>query len=180
MPTWAGPKAFTEFAIDLQRMSKDLTVDERQEITRIMGREAEKATRGAVVRSLGAKRGFSGWRRGKTVPLNTRLIDGRKGATIMAPTKPSAGVATTAQYGRNQGNARGFQGPGANRRTGATARTPTGRVRKVRAFKPRRWNGVTQPKHTIDHAVRAMERAVPRVTDRAVRKVIAKRFDVTR
>jgi hypothetical protein len=179
MPTWSGPKAFTEFALDLQRMLKDLTVDERQEITHIMGREAEKATHGVMVRALGTKRGFSGWRRGKTIPINTRLIDGRKGATIMAPTKSSAGIATTAQHGRNQGNARGFQGPGVNRRTGATARTPTGRVRKVRAVKARRWNGVTRPMHTTDQAVRAMERAVPKVTDRAVRRVIAKRFDVT-
>lgn len=180
MPTWTGPKAFTEFAIDLQRMSKDLTLDERAEVTRVMGVESEKVARRQAVRALGSDRAFRGWRRNRPIPLDTKLREGRRGATIFAPTKRSAGIWTTVDRGRNQGNVGLFQGPGVNRQTGMTARTPkTGRVRKVRAFKQRRWNGVTQPRHTITFTIREMERTVPKVADRAVRRVIAKRFDVT-
>jgi hypothetical protein len=174
MPTWSGPKAATLWAIDMQRMLKDLTVDERQDITHIMGREAEKATRSVVMRTFGSKRGFSGWRRKKTVPINTRLIDGRKGATIMAPTKSSAGVATTAQFGRNPGG--GGLGARSSPRMVGPRLTKTGKISKARV---RRYNGTTQPMRTSDKAVKEAERRVPRVTDRAVRRVVAKRFDVT-
>lgn len=175
MPTW---KSLTEFSIDLQRMSKDLTVDEKDTVTREMGRSAKKSADAESARALGGDRAFSGWRRGKPIPLDVRLIT-QRGTTILAPNKRSAGPWTVANQGRNQGNARGFSGPGINRSTGATARTKAGRVRKTRAFRAQRWNGVTQPKRTADRAVRDMERTVPRVADKAVRKVIAKRFDVT-
>lgn len=178
MPTW---KSFGEFGIDLQRMATDLTVDEKQAITREMGRTAEKAAARQAARDLGSDRAFSGWRRGKPIPADTKLHSNSRGrgTTTLAPTKRSAGIWTTADRGRNRGETGLFQGPGINRQTGITSLTKSGRVRKVRAVKARRWNGYTEPMHTAERAVREMERTVPKVADKAVRKVIAKRFDVT-
>jgi hypothetical protein len=176
MPTF---KSFAEFGAELGRMAKDLTVDEKSNITKAMGRDARKLADAESSRDLGGDHAFSGWRRGRPTPAATQLIDGRAGATIFAPTKRSAGIWTTANQGRNQGNASGFSGPGVNRDTGMTARTKTGRVRKVRARKARRWNGYTTGKNTADRAIKQMERKLPKVADREVRKVMRKRFDVT-
>jgi hypothetical protein len=172
-------KSFAEFGAELGRMAKDLTVDEKSDITKAMGRDARKLADAESSRDLGGDRAFSGWRRGHPITLVTQLLDGRQGASILAPTKRSAGPWTVANDGRNQGNASGFSGPGINRDTGLTARTKSGRVRKVRARKARRWNGYTTGKNTADRAIKQMERKLPKVADREVRKVMRKRFDVT-
>jgi hypothetical protein len=52
-------------------------------------------------------------------------------------------------------------------------------VRKVRARRARRWNGTTRPKSTASEAVKVMEKELPKIADKAVTKVIRKRFDVT-
>jgi hypothetical protein len=172
-------KSLTAFGVELQRMAKDLTVDEKSDITRAMGREARRLAEAEASRDLGGDRAFSGWRRGRPIPLATQLLDGRAGATVLAPTKRAAGPWTVANQGRNQGNASGFAGPGVNRVTGVTARTKSGRVRKVRAAKGRRWNGTTAGMDTADRAVKQMERKLPHVADKEVRRVMQKRFDVT-
>jgi hypothetical protein len=84
-----------------------------------------------------------------------------------------------AEQGRNQGNAGGFSGPGINRSTGITSRTKSGAVRRVRARQSRRWNGATAGKGTASRAVAEMDRQLPRIADKAVLKVIRKRFTVT-
>lgn len=158
-------------------MAKDLTVDEKDEITRRMGREGQKIAKAEAARDLGDG-AFSGWRRGHPIQLATQLF-GQGGVTVLSPTKRSAGPWTVANDGRNQGNARGFAGPGINPVTGITARTKSGRVRKVRARKARRWNGTTEGKATADRSQRAMEKQLPKVAATEVRRVISKRFDVT-
>lgn len=171
-------KSFAEYGAELARMAKDLTVDEKDTITQAMGREGRKIAKSEAARDLGGDTAFSGWRRKGPIPLATQLFE-KQGVTILAPTKRSAGPWTVANDGRNQGGAAGFAGPGVNVDTGVTARTKSGRVRKVRARKARRWNGYTSGKSTADRAQRAMEKQLPKVADREVRKVIQKRFDVT-
>jgi hypothetical protein len=49
----------------------------------------------------------------------------------------------------------------------------------VRARQSRRWNGATAGKGTASRAVAEMDRQLPRIADKAVLKVIRKRFTVT-
>ena len=90
--------------------------------------------------------------------------------------KSAAGPWTVAEFGRNQGNASGFSGPGLNRKTGLTSFTKAGNVRKTRAFGAKRWNGVTQGKGTASTAVNAIESKVPKIVDQGVSRAIRKTF----
>lgn len=176
MPTF---KSFAAFGAELARLTVDLTTDEKAEITQRMGREARKIADAEAARDLGGDRAFSGWRRRGPIPLNTKLTENPRGSTTLHPTKRSAGPWTVAEQGRHQGGTTSFLGPGVNRETGETARTKSGRVRKVRAFKAKRWNGYTDGKGTAVRAVSQMEKKIPKVADREVRRVIQRRFDVT-
>jgi len=98
---------------------------------------------------------------------------------MLTPTARSAGPWTVAEQGRNQGNAGGFFGPGINATTGLTARTKSGKVRKVRARALRRWNGTTRGRDTASDAVALMEREMPKLAEQGVKRVIRKRFDVS-
>jgi hypothetical protein len=176
VPTW---KSFAEYGLELQAWERDMTGPEQRKVTRAMGVEAQKIADRAAAGDLGGDRAFGGWNRGRPIPLDTRLRPGRDAATILSPTRSSAGPWTVAEFGRNQGNAGGFSGPGINRRTGITSRTKSGGVRGVRARRSRRWNGVTRGKRTATDALMVMERRLPQIADKAVLKLTRKRFDVT-
>ncbi len=176
MPTWTSVAAFTR---DFDKMVGDLTGPEKRKITRAQAEEAQKIAAKAAAHDLGGDRAFSGWNRHGRIPLDTVIRPARDGNTLLTPTKGSAGPWTVAEFGRNQGNAGGFAGPGINTRTGITSRTKSGGVRRVRARRARRWNGTTQPKDTASEAIRVMDRVLPPIADEAVTKVIRKRFDVT-
>jgi hypothetical protein len=176
MPTWNSVAAFTH---DFDKMMGDLTGPEKRKITRAQGEEAQRIAAKAATHDLGSDRAFSGWTRATPIVLETHLRNLADGNTLLSPTKASAGPWTVAEFGRNQGNASGFAGPGVSRSTGLTARTKSGRVRKVRARRARRWNGTTRPKSTASEAVKVMEKELPKIADKAVTKVIRKRFDVT-
>jgi hypothetical protein len=175
MPQW---QSFAAFGRELAGLEGDLTEKEKRQITRMQGVAAQKIAANRARSDLGADRAFSGWRRGSPIPLDTQLRSVRDGNTLLTPGK-SAGPWTTAEFGRNQGNASGFSGPGINRRTGATARTKSGALRKVRATRGRQWNGTTQPKRTASEAHTEMERTLPKIADKAVLVVTRKRFTVT-
>lgn len=176
MPQWDSLAAFGR---DVERMMRDLSPAEIRKITHTMGRTAQAIAAQHAGVDLGGDRAFSGWNRGNPIALDTRLRNGREGATIMAPTRSSAGPWTVAEQGRNQGNASGFSGPGINTRTGVTSRTKAGAIRKVRARRSRRWNGTTKGKGTATEAGREIDRKLPVEAGRAVLKVMRKRFDVT-
>ncbi len=175
MPTWTSVAAFTR---DFDKMMSDLTGPEKRKITRAQAEEAQKIAAKAAARDLGGDRAFSGWNRTGPIPLDTQIRPARDGNTLLTPTKGSAGPWTVAEFGRNQGNAGGFAGPGIGR-SGITSRTKSGAVRKVRARRARRWNGTTQGKGTASEAIKVMDRVLPKIADEAVTKVIRKRFDVT-
>jgi hypothetical protein len=176
VPTW---KSLAEFSAELKGFERDLTGPEIRKITRAMGVEAQKIADRAAAGDLGGDRAFGGWWRGRPLKLDTRLRAGRDQSTLITPTRTSAGPWTVAEFGRNQGNAGGFSGPGINRRSGITSRTKSGGVRRVRARQSRRWNGVTRPKHTATDALTVMGRKLPPIADKAVLKISRRRFDVT-
>lgn len=175
MPSWSSMAAF---GADLAGLEAELTGPEQRRITRLMGREAQQIADRQAQRDLGGDRAFSGWNRGAPIPLATHLKTTRSDGTVLLPKFP--GGWTVAEQGRNQGNASGFAGPGVNRRTGRTARTKSGALRKVRAVQGRRWNGTTAGKGTATEATADMARKLPLIADREVLKVTRRRFDVTR
>ena len=175
MPQWSSLAAF---GAELAGLERDLTGPEQERITRLQGKEAQKIAAAAASQTLGGDRGFSGWNRGAVLHLDTRLFKIR-GGHVMAPTRRGAGPWTVAEFGRNQGNAAGFSGPGINRRSGITSKTKSGGVRRVRASRSRRWNGVTQGRNTATIAHARMQRELPRIADREVLKVTRRRFTVT-
>ncbi len=176
MPTWDSLAAYGR---ELAGLESDLTGPERQKITRQMAKEGQQIANQAASRDLGGDRAFSGWRRGAPIPLDTQIRNGRDGATLLTPKRASAGPWTVAEFGRNQGNAPGFSGPGINRATGITSRTKSGGVRRVRARQSRRWNGTTQGKGTASEAVKDMDAKLPKIAEKGVKAVTRKRFDVT-
>ncbi len=176
MPNWNSPAAFLR---DFDAMISGLTGPEKRKITRLEGEAAQVIAAKAAAADLGSDRAFSGFTRQHPIVLDTQLRDAPDYNTLLTPTKLSAGPWTVAEFGRNQGNATGFSGPGVNRSTGATARTKAGRVRKVRERQAKRWNGTTRPKNTASDALRVMDRELPKVADKAVGVVVRKHFDVT-
>lgn len=174
MPTF---RSLADFGDELARLGADLTTREKYEITDSMGRRAQKLAEQAASADLGGDPMMSGW---KVAELKTRTRRLADGATLLSPASPAAaGGWTVASDGRNQGNAGGFFGPGINATTGLTARTKSGKVRKVRARALRRWNGTTRGKDAAPDAVALMEREMPKLAEQGVRRVIRKRFDVS-
>jgi hypothetical protein len=175
MPNWNSVEAFSR---DLERMMADLAGPEKRKITRAQALEGQRIANRAAAKDLGGDRAFSGWNRSNPLPLDTQIRSARDFNTLLTPTRASAGPWTVAEFGRNQGNAPGFSGPGIGR-SGITSRTKSGAVRRQRARQSRRWNGVTRGKDTATEAVKVMDRELPKIADKAVRLVIRKRFDVT-
>lgn len=156
---------FGTFAVKLDQMRNGLTDDA---VSHAMGKAAKKIAEREASADLGGDPKFSGW----SARLDTRYDIVGPGKVLFKPTPRSAGPWTVATVGRNQGNAPGFAGPGVNRSTGLTARTKSGGVRKVRARRAKRWNGVTAGKGTADRAVARIESEVPKIVERHVRSVI--------
>lgn len=170
-------ESLAQFGRELEALGKDLNTSEKRDITREMGERAQTLARQAAAADLGGDDAFSGWRRNSLVNLTTEVRSLPDGAALLKPTHRSAGPWTVAELGRNQGNAGGFAGPGINRTTGVTARTRSGAVRKVRAFQAKRWNGTTRGKGTASDAAALMERELPKIAERGVRRAIRRRFD---
>ena len=166
-------ESLAEFGRELNGLGKDLTTAEKRKITDAMGKRAQQLAQRAASNDLGGDPKFSGW----APTLETQVRRLSDGSALVTPTKQSAGPWTVAERGRNQGDVNAFMGPGINRSTGITARTKGGGVRKVRAFKAKRWNGVTRGKGTASDAVGQMERELPQIAEKGVRKAIRKRFD---
>ena len=171
----ASFRSFAAFGAELDKLQREFDRVERARITRLMGERAQAIAEQAASRDLGGDPKFSGW----APRLDTELVTKSDGSTLIGPTRSSAGPWTVAESGRNQGNARGFFGPGVNVRTGLTSRTKTGAVRKVRVRKGRRWNGYTTGKGTASDATARMERELPLIAEAGVRRVLVKHFDVT-
>lgn len=140
--------------------------------------------------ALGGDNAFSGWRRSGPIVLTAAFSPHKSnpgGVTIHRGR--TAGPWKVATVGRNQGTGGGggFFGPGI-RSDGTTARTKTGRVRKVRGrgglaegvagpYAPRlrrRWNGPTRGFGSWDQFEDAVLEKVPGTVDRQVRKQLSR------
>lgn len=115
----------------------------------------------AAVRADLGDMSMSGWSRGNPHEIAgaSRVISDHE--VEMLPGRRAGGPMRVLEDGRNQGNARGFAGPGIGR-TGETARTQSGKVRKVRSRASRQWNGTTKPKHTWTEATERLQREMPK------------------
>ena len=153
--------SFGDFAKELDALGRDLSTREKFTITDAMGRKAQQLATQAASADLGGDPKFSGWTPQLTTK-NKRLADG---SNLLSPTRSSAGPWTVAQYGRNQAFGPKFVGP---------RLTKTGRVSRART---KRYNGQTLPKYTADDARGLMEREMPKIAERGLRKAIRKRFD---
>lgn len=173
MPEFAN---FAAVEREIAKVARELELDEVKRITREMGERAQKIAERVAFGDLGGDAKFSGW----APELATQLKVLRGGATILMPTRHSAGPWTVAEQGRNQGNASGFSGPGLNVRTGVTSRNKTtGALRKVRARKATRWNGYTTGKGTASKAVAEMDEGFTPIAEQGLRRVLVRHFDVT-
>jgi hypothetical protein len=169
-------RSFDDLAKGFAGAAKELNGEKLRKIAGEVGREAKKIANEEAAADLGGDNTFSGWPRN---PLTTRYDDlATPGQISFRPaSKRSAGAWTVANDGRNRGNAGGFSGPGINTATGLTARTKTGKLRKVRERKAKRWNGYTDGKGTADRVVDRVEKAAPKLIDDAVKKALRKHFD---
>lgn len=176
MPTFSSFKAYSA---EWEKVARELDATQRRKITHEQAQAGQKIADKFARRDLGGDRAFPNWNRGNRIAADTKIKPLRNDATLIAPTRSGAGIWTTIDQGRNQGNASGFSGPGINTRTGVTSRTKAGGLRKVRARKAKRWNGVTQGKDTAKDAVAEMERELSKIAARLYRKTLVKHFDVT-
>ena len=149
--------------------------DIEREYPRIGKEMAEKArpeAYRAAAADLGGDPKFSGWK-----PWLKLEVKAKPFGAVLMPTRQSAGPWTVAEIGRNQGNASGFAGPGVNRKTGLTARTKSGGLRKVRAVKAKRWNGYTAGKGTATDAAARIDKAVADIPEKRLRVVMRRHVD---
>lgn len=168
-------KSVEAFAREVDKMDRRIAKETAKAVTFEQARQAQKIARRAASADLGGDPKFSGW----APRLATVVKPTRNSGHILTPTRSSAGPWTVAEQGRNKGDAGGFAGPGVNRRTGVTSRRKDGSLRKVRRSRGRRWNGYTAGKSTASEAVAEMDRTLPRLGDKELKRAIAKHFDVS-
>ena len=161
-----------DFAAELSQLERDM--ERRYPAWGVeIARDAERVANREIARDTGGDRQFSGWP--GTMDLTIRPK--RYGAVLMPADRLSAGKLTTLTVGRNRGDATGFAGPGINRRTGLTSRTKAGNVRKVRAFKAKRWTGYTAGKGTSVRAQRRFDELAAATAQRRYRLTLKRHFD---
>ena len=169
MPTF---RSGAEFAKQVERMNRDI---DRQRITRLQALRAQQIATQEASRDLGGDPKFSGWK--PELVTQTKAIRG--GATIMMPTRSSAGPWTVAEYGRGNTNVNAFSGPGANRRTGMTRRNKSGGLRNVAVFRGgSKWSGYTKGKHTASRVQSRLDADALKIAAVDLRRVTRKHFDV--
>ena len=130
----------------LQKMTKEIVSDEATKkvanAVGLMGKAHAHSFSGKA--ALGGDFEFSGWPKPGQLEVRYSLSSLNPGLVVIHRAPRSAGPWRVAEEGRNQGNASGFSGPGVSNKSGLTARTKSGGIRKVRARKGRAWNGKTE------------------------------------
>lgn len=171
MPTWSSAD---QFAAEIARFQQELERESRRSMAREMAEKAQRIAESEASHDLGGDPKFSGW----APALDTQVKMIRDGALIQ-PTRSGAGPWTVAEQGRNVGETGLFLGPGMTRTGGTIRRRADGSVARQRGRKAKRWNGVTRGKGTASRAVDRMERELDQIPEKATRKLLVKRFDVS-
>ena len=154
------------FAVAMNEAARSLTGPQLTDVMTKVGVALKPLGRDAASRDLGSDAKFSGWPK---AALEVAFSPHRQpGGITFHRAGRSAGPWRVAEFGRNQGDASGFAGPGVNRRTGETLRTASGGVRRVRGARSRKWNGRTRGKGTWSEAERLIGSRAPAVVDREV------------
>ena len=171
----AGILAYDALAQALLRLPGEVAPSRAQ--AQAVGDRLAPLVRQAVINDIG-KAKMSGWpSKGEADAFavvlrssngTTRLGGTIGGGVMIIRDRRNAGMVRVLDRGRNMGQGSGVAGPGVNRKTGITARTKSGGVRKVRAQAGKRWNGYTQAEHTWTDALKLMRTAAPRVVDELV------------
>lgn len=165
-------KSFKDFGSAFDAMTKAIEQD-RKVWALEMAKRAEAIATQVASSDLGGDPKFSGWK----PELSTKTKTIPTGA-VFSPTKSGAGPWTVAEFGRHHGSGGGFAGPGVNRKTGATSRTKSGGLRKVRAVSGKRWNGYTDPKHTASKALARMEHELYPIAEKGLTRTQMRHFDI--
>lgn len=163
---------FAAFEAKLAGVQRELSGEAARDRLKRVAKATEADIAEAVRGDLGDT-SMSGWRRGNPIEIVGTSKVTSDTTAVVSPGK-ATGPMRVLEQGRNRGNASGFAGPGVNRKTGETARTKSGGLRKVRAVKARRWNGVTDGKGTWSDATKLMEERVPKRFEREVAKSLGK------
>lgn len=150
---------FGDLAHRVDLLAREMGGQAQQARLRKVGALSKADINEAVRADLGDM-SMSGWRRGNPHEIVGRFQLQGDSAVVMSPVGKAIGPMRVLEQGRNQGNASGFTGPGIGS-DGTTARTKSGRVRKVRARRGRRWNGTTRGKGTWTDATKIMSEKMP-------------------
>lgn len=124
---------------------------------------------------------MSGWRRGKPIAISSHVeVEGEtivvRPGTVDNAWRRGKGPMRVLEDGRNSSGVGGFHGPGVvqrsgkNYQAGETARTASGKLRKVRTHKKRRWNGYTAGRGTWSDALVGLNRELPAAAAEALFK----------
>lgn len=159
-------RTFKGDALSFGALAKDLQGAGLDRVNKEIGAAAERIVRQVASNDLGGDPKFSGW--APKLEVQTKPLRGKVPGVVIFPTRTGAGPLTVAERGRNQGETGDVLGPGVNRNTGMTARTKSGKVRKVRAFQAKRWNGTTKGKGTATSAVAEFNRQLVPIVEKGV------------
>ncbi len=192
-----------DIVMAMRRLERSMSAEEtKKRLTKVgmelkpIGLRSAAGTKVGADLMLTGSRPGEGWKRPGPLALAFKANGGR---LLMHRAGRSAGVWRVAEEGRNQGNATGFSGPGVNRSTGETQfrkagapkvgkqsiggiefNIPVGAtlpaVRKVRAFRRKRWNGATDGFGTWTAAVDAMNAEAPRIVTKITRQATTAAF----
>lgn len=168
-------KSAADLTARLTAMEKTLTGRDMGKRFKLLEPSLHSVARAAGAGDLGGDRKFTGWPGPDALDVVVRLHRNGQGITV-GRSRGSAGPWRVAQQGRNQGETGLALGPGINTRTGLTSRTKSGGLRKVRTFKAKRWNGVTQGKGTWGKAAASMTKVAGPQFSKITRKAVADAF----
>jgi hypothetical protein len=149
---------FASFAGKVDRLQQDLADDK---LSHALGKMAKAEATKAASADLGGDPKFSGW----APTLDTRYDIVGPGRISFHPSRRSAGPWTVAEHGR---------GTSVGPSLASSSLTPTGRTARR---KKKRNNGRTVGKNTATEALALIDRAMPRVVDAELARVVRRIFD---
>lgn len=139
------------------------------------GVAAKKAAAPVPAQDLGGDNAFSGWKRGKPIPLQVKFQQHRSGLGLTFHREGrSAGQWRVAEDGRQHNSL--FAGPGIHQRKGHTNRTKTGKISMRRPTKVRRYNGYAAGKGTWSKAAKVLAATSTEVFEESTAADVAAAF----
>ena len=179
-PDMAQFKSFGDFASALSKLEADTRKSLAREVVQQMADRAEEIADRYARLDTGGDLEMSGWPVA-ALEVKVKMARAQDGhaAVLMPYSRANAAGWTVMDRGRNVGETGMFLGPAMTRSGGTVRRRKNGTVAKFRERSAKRWNGVTRPHYTATHAVEQIEREMPVIAGKFVRKTVVKHFDVS-